>query len=194
MNLSVGQVGIVVADLEKRLDSYVDLWPFGEWRCYLYAPGVVPEMTYRGKPGEYAMWVALSTTEPQLELIQPVRGESIYAEFLADRGEGIHHIAVYVESLKQTISDLAADGFSLLQSGHGYGLDGDGGYAYFDTSSELGVILEALERPKRRRTPDVVWSSEHRQRELLRVVAAERGMSMLGAQVYVSRSSSARRG
>ena len=43
------------------------------------------------------------------------------------------------------------------QTGGGYGLDGDGGYAYFDTVASFGVILELIEVPKRRREPDFVW-------------------------------------
>ena len=35
--------------------------------------------------------------------------------------------------------------------------DGDGGYAYFDTEGDFGVVLEAIEIPARRREPDFVW-------------------------------------
>lgn len=48
-------------------------------------------------------------------------------------------------------------GYDVLQSGRGYGLDGDGGYAYFDTERDFEVIVEAIEVPKRRREPDFVW-------------------------------------
>ena len=52
---------------------------------------------------------------------------------------------------------MVAAGYDLLQSGYGYGLDGDGGYAYFDTERDFGIIVEALEVPRRRREPDFTW-------------------------------------
>jgi hypothetical protein len=47
-------------------------------------------------------------------------------------------------------------GYRLLQAGIGHGLHGDGGFAYFDTEPDLGVILEAIERPAERRKPDFI--------------------------------------
>jgi methylmalonyl-CoA/ethylmalonyl-CoA epimerase len=35
-----------------------------------------------------------------------------------------------------------------------YGLDGDGGFAYLNTHERLGVILELIEVPARRREPE----------------------------------------
>ena len=35
-----------------------------------------------------------------------------------------------------------------------------GAYAYFDTEADLDVILEIIERPRRRREPEAVWPEE----------------------------------
>lgn len=153
----VGQVGILVRDLERALERYSTLWGLGPWRGYVYGPATVPTLTYRGQPGQYSMRIALAGQAPQVELMEPLEGPSIYHEWLESRPEGLHHVAVYVDSLQQAIDSMTAAGYDLLQSGSGYGLDGDGGYAYFETERDFGIILEALEVPRRRREPDFTW-------------------------------------
>jgi hypothetical protein len=44
-----------------------------------------------------------------------------------------------------------------LQKGAGYGLDGDGGFAYFDLRGSLGIFIELIEIPVRRKPPDAIW-------------------------------------
>ncbi len=153
----VGQVGIIGRDIDRALERSSTLWGLGPWAGYVYGPASVPMLTYRGEPGRYAMRIALAGQGPQVELLEPLEGPSIYEEWLESRPEGLHHVGVYVESLERAIESMAAAGYDLLQSGSGYGLDGDGGYAYFDTERDFGIIVEALEVPRRRREPDFTW-------------------------------------
>jgi hypothetical protein len=76
-----------------------------------------------------------------------VSGPSIYAEWLATHGFGLHHLAVEVELLSDAIILMAQAGFAVLQSATGYGPGGTGGHAYFDTEPALGYLLEAIEPP-----------------------------------------------
>lgn len=51
--------------------------------------------THRGAPADFVADISLSYAgDTQLELIAPVRGESIYTEFLDSAGPGLHHICV----------------------------------------------------------------------------------------------------
>jgi len=77
--------------------------------------------------------------------------------WIETRGYGLHHVGVRVESIHELIADMVSAGYEILQSGHRYGLDGDGGFAYFDTLDDFGAILEGIEVPRRRRPPDGVW-------------------------------------
>ena len=81
------------------------------------------------------------------ELIESVEGPNIYEEFLNQRGEGVHHLGYFVEDIDAEISNMESRGFSMLQSGRGFGSNDDGAYAYFDTERACGCILEALEMP-----------------------------------------------
>ena len=151
------QVGILVGDMDEAMRRYEQAWAIGGWRGFHYGPETVPALTYRGQPGSYRVTIAISPTTPQIELVEPREGPSIYEEWLAQRGEGLHHLGFWVDSLTNAAAEFTASGYEAIQTGAGYGLDGDGGYAYFDTSAELGVILELIEVPKRRREPDFVY-------------------------------------
>ncbi len=89
--------------------------------------------------------LAFSPSTPEIELVQHVAGDSIYSEWLAAHGFGLHHMAVDVEDLRTVIDSMTSAGFELLQVGLGYGPNGSGGHGYFDTEDALGYILEAIE-------------------------------------------------
>lgn len=150
------QVGIVVPDLEAALRTSPR--PADEpWRLWTYDGAVLSERIYRGRPGTFAVRIALGGTDPQLELMQPVAGPSIYDEWWdAGRG-GLHHLGYRVDDVRAMIAAMEAAGFPLLQAGFGFGADGSGGFAYFDTTAALGYIAEAIELPRERRPPDRVW-------------------------------------
>lgn len=149
----VGQVGILVADIREAEPRYSTLFGLADWQRYRYDADFVPVREYRGAQGMFSMNVALAGASPQIELIESLEGPSVYEEHLAAGGSGLHHVGVFVESLDAAIAAMAATGFPVVQLGRGYGLDGDGGFAYFDTLKPFGVLIEAIERPRRRRDP-----------------------------------------
>lgn len=153
----IDQICFLVADVDRAVASYSELFPATHWRGYRYAPDTVPALGYRGEPGRFSFWVALSDTDPQIELIQSIEGPSIYTEWIARRGLGFHHIGTFTTSLASDAAALEARGMAIIQWGRGYGLDGDGGFAYLDSLQQAGVVIELIEIPKRRRTPDREW-------------------------------------
>jgi methylmalonyl-CoA/ethylmalonyl-CoA epimerase len=155
----VDQLGIVVRDLDAALERYYDLMPsLGEWRCYTYSSETVAQLTYRGSEEAYAMKLALASRSPQIELIEPISGPNIYREWLDEHGEGPHHVGVYVDSLGDACKRFQLSGLEPIQTGHGFGADREGGgYAYFDTREIVGVIVELIELPLRRRLPERVF-------------------------------------
>jgi catechol 2,3-dioxygenase-like lactoylglutathione lyase family enzyme len=151
------QVGIVVRDLVAALARYESACGGGPWHSWTYGPDTVGRVTYRGEPGRFVARIAIGSAVPQLELIESLAGPSLYDEHLEAHGEGLHHLGFWVPSVDEAIAEMASGGFACTQSGHGTGPDGDGGFAYFDTVAELGVILEAIERPSRRLAPELVY-------------------------------------
>lgn len=151
----VNQIALVVRDLDATMRRYWERLGIGPWKVYTYGPPLVKSMTYRDRAHDYRMRLALAQVgDLQLELIQPLPGESIYVEHLERKGEGLHHIGVFVTSLDQGISEVTKRGYSVLQSGRGYGRWGDGGFAYLDTEDSFGTILELIEVPRERIPPE----------------------------------------
>jgi len=72
------------------------------------------------------------------ELIQPLDDEGIFARFLAEKGEGVHHIAVATPNFDDAVAEQIQRGKSLPLSGEFDGVK----LAYLPTDRDLGVILE----------------------------------------------------
>jgi len=94
---------------------------------------------HRGRPADYVAHVSLSYAgDTQLELIEPVRGESIYAEFLDASGPGLHHVAVEADDLdhfETMLVDAERDGASVVSRGT---MPGGMSFAYL-SAAEVGV-------------------------------------------------------
>jgi methylmalonyl-CoA/ethylmalonyl-CoA epimerase len=154
--LAITQVALLVPDLVSAVATWSSAFGRSDWLVYTYGPGTVPHLTFRGEPGRFSMRLSLSGANPQLELIEPLEGPSIYHEWLEDHGFGVHHLGFHVPRLGPIAEALAADGFSPVQAGSGYGLDGDGAFAYYDLVDALGLYLEIIETPARRRPSEAL--------------------------------------
>jgi methylmalonyl-CoA/ethylmalonyl-CoA epimerase len=153
----VVQVGLIVRDLDRGMAAYSAVWGVAPWRVYTYGPELLTSQTFRAQPAEFSMAIGLAGSGPQLELIQPLEGESVYTEWLELHGEGLHHVAVEVDSLEEMTREMEAAGYPMIQSGLGFGPDGDGGFAYYDSARDLGLVVEAIEEAARIRDPERVF-------------------------------------
>ena len=144
-NLKVAQLGFVYKDIEKQAKIFESLFNIPKF-------AIIPEFTeivkYRGKDGEVNTKIAISRQfNTQIELIQPISGESIHKEFLDKGREGLHHISFYVENIETYIKFFEKQGLEMVY----YGSIGKQVYAYFDTEEALGMFLEVQETRKRRK-------------------------------------------
>jgi len=153
----IAQVAILVPNLEEAVEQYWKLFGIGDWHFYTYGKPLVKKMSYHGRPTEYRMRVALSYLGPmRIELIEPVEGDTVYADFIAEHGYGVHHFGVLVDDMAKAIAQAEAAGLQMTMDGSGFGLHGDGHYAYLDTERTLGVAIELIERPKGRVEPEKI--------------------------------------
>ena len=150
------QVAMLVEDLEASVQMWSTALGLSDWKIYTYSQDNVADPMYRGQPGKFKMRLAIAGTSPQIELIQPLEGPSIYHDWIAEHGYGMHHLGFFVPSVESAMRSLEEDGFEIIQSGRGYGLDYDGGFAYIETPGTLGLVLEAIEVPKRRRPSETL--------------------------------------
>ena len=127
----------------------------GPWNIWNFDAERLPQRMYQGRVGTFEAVVALCSIGPlTYELIEPVAGPSIWDEFLRDRGPGMHHFGYYVDDIDGAITAMEAKGYPVVQSGAGFGVDGDGAFAYFDTTAAYGCYYEAILGPRALPDPD----------------------------------------
>ena len=154
----VYQVAILVPDLMEAIKHFYEDWGVGPWKIFTYGKPTCKETTYYGKPADYQMRLGLSMAGPmRFELIQPLSGDSIYADFIAEHGYGVHHFGLLVDDMPTAMADARAAGYEVIMDGSGFGLKGDGHYAYLDTEDKLYVTLELIDQPKERQTPEAIY-------------------------------------
>lgn len=157
----IAQVCILVPKLEPVVEAYYKLFGIGPWHFYTYAKPLLKQMSYMGKPTEYSSRIALSYFGPmRIELIEVLEGNSVYADFIREHGYGVQHFGLLVDDMKTALEQADAAGLTMTMDGSGFGLDGDGHYAYLDTEKILGITLELIQRPKGRVKPEKIYPSE----------------------------------
>jgi methylmalonyl-CoA/ethylmalonyl-CoA epimerase len=103
------QLGIVVRDLEATVRRYVDDYGIGPWEFAQIDLGDANNYREYGQPVERSNRTAVATVgQVMWELIEPLDEEGIYARFLAEKGEGIHHVAVATPNFDETVARASA--------------------------------------------------------------------------------------
>lgn len=85
--------------------------------------------------------VKVKTGESVLELLEPLDGEPVISKFLATRGEGIHHVCLAVEDIREAIRELKARGYSPLWDEPKVGAGGKW-VTFLRPKDTFGVLLE----------------------------------------------------
>lgn len=82
--------------------------------------------------------------ESRIELLEATADDSAVAKFIAKRGEGIHHIAIHVANLSETIETLKKAGTRFVSEEMKMGAGGHY-YVFVHPSSAGGVLLELVQ-------------------------------------------------
>jgi methylmalonyl-CoA epimerase len=81
--------------------------------------------------------------ESRIELLEATSDDSAVARFIANRGEGLHHVAISVEDLQATIDALKKTGTRFISDEIKIGAGGHL-YVFVHPSSAGGVLLELV--------------------------------------------------
>jgi methylmalonyl-CoA/ethylmalonyl-CoA epimerase len=134
------QLGIVVRDLEATVRRYEDDYGIGPWRFDRIDLGAANDYREYGEQVERSNRIAIAMVGRVMwELIEPLDEDGIYARFLAEKGEGMHHVAVATLDFDETVAQAERKDGVMLSCKHS-GID----IAYLDTLRDLGVILEVF--------------------------------------------------
>jgi methylmalonyl-CoA epimerase len=127
----IDHVGIAVHDLDAGIARYHDLLGVG--------PSVRKRME---KDGIDAAMLDLGSTH--VELIAPTGPDSVIADFLEKRGEGMHHVAYRVDDIRAALDALRRGGARLLDEEPRVGVMGHL-VAFIHPKSAGGVLTELVE-------------------------------------------------
>ena len=82
-----------------------------------------------------------------VELLESVEPDGAIARHIEKRGEGIHHIALEVDNIEQTLAELKAKGLALIDQKPRRGAH-DAKIAFLHPKGTHGVLLELCESKK----------------------------------------------
>jgi len=130
----IDHLAIVVDDLEKALKFWRD--------------GLGLEVSrVEDVPEQGAEVTFLTIGDQNVELVKPTDDESGMSSFLQKRGPGMHHIALEVEDLQDSLNYLGAAGFRLIHEVPVVGAVGRR-IAFIHPESTHGVLVELYEQIK----------------------------------------------
>jgi hypothetical protein len=155
--LNVGQIALVVKDLDQAMESFWQTAGIGPWS--VYTTGAPPlNCMYRGRSSTYKIRLATANSGAvQMELIQYLEGDTIHGDFIKAGRFGIEHVGIFVPDLDVALKPYQEKGIGILQRADGLGVKGDGRYAYLDTESILGTILELIQSSSLPLPPERVY-------------------------------------
>lgn len=135
------QVGVVVRDIDRAVEFYerLGIGPFVEGPS---AHTLERKIYGRDNPDVKVKGLITQMGPIEFELLQPVAGRGIQAEFLEKHGEGVVHLCAHTDDLDRDVADLTALGYRVISSGL---LDDGGKFAYFDTREVGGLVLELFQ-------------------------------------------------
>jgi methylmalonyl-CoA/ethylmalonyl-CoA epimerase len=84
--------------------------------------------------------------QTKIELLESDDPEGPVSKFIDRKGEGVHHIAIAVENLTDTLKEIEAKGYQIIDKQPRKGAEGLN-IAFLHPKSTGGVLLELCEDP-----------------------------------------------
>jgi 4-hydroxyphenylpyruvate dioxygenase-like putative hemolysin len=138
---NLSHVGIAVKNAEQTARLLSSIWNMGTPEVFDYRPA--KEDLLAGEPFGVRL-VFIKFGPLTLELLEPLDDKSIWSKFIAEKGEGIHHIALGVSNYDEMVEKTQAQGHPLLVAAVFEGCR----WCYFDTAPG-GIVIEYREEYKK---------------------------------------------
>jgi methylmalonyl-CoA/ethylmalonyl-CoA epimerase len=127
----IEHIGIAVKNLEEANKLYSTLLNKEPYK-------------QEGVESEGVITSFFKTGESKIELLAASSKDSPIAKFIEKRGEGIHHIAFYVDDIDKEANRLKKEGFVLLNDSPKKGADNKK-VVFLHPKSAHGVLIELCE-------------------------------------------------
>lgn len=138
---SVRQICFITEDIEKTMKFYQDVMGVEKWDYVVEDTSEkrpAPHLTH-GK--EIPIRFKLAKTlwnNIEIELVEPVSGDSIYAEWVKEHGYGMHHLYLEVTDFDEAVKEFSSR-YEIIQEAVSYlGTK----VIFFDSTKDLGYQIE----------------------------------------------------
>ena len=128
----VSHVGIAVRDLDSAIKSYEVLTG-----C--------PISKVENVESEKVKVAMFSSVGGRIELLAATSEDSPIAKFINNRGEGLHHICIYVDDIESKLRELKKAGIKVIDETYRLGAEGKK-IAFVHPQNLNGVLIELEER------------------------------------------------
>jgi len=128
----VDHIGIAVKSLDKTLPFYTEVLQ-------------LPLLGIEEVVSEKVRVAFLKAGETKLELLEPLNEESAIAKYIENRGEGIHHVALGVDSIEERIREIKEKGIRMINEEPKTGAGG-ALVAFMHPKSTEGILYELCEK------------------------------------------------
>lgn len=128
----IHHVAVIVRSIDESVALYRDLLG-------------LPLETIMDIPQDRVRIAFLGVGESKVELVEPTDDTTGVARFLANKGEGFHHVCFEVANLAEELTRLGIDGVELIDSAPRRGAEGP--VAFLHPRSCHGVLVELIEAP-----------------------------------------------
>lgn len=136
------QLGFVTSDYAACEEQLRALYAVPEF--YVFTTVKLAILVYRNRPASCVANVAIGYSgETQIEIVEPISGDDLYAEFLNETGDGIYHVGLRVDDFDEAMDGANKAGIEVLQSGS-IGADLGIRFAFLNTTATTGIVTELV--------------------------------------------------
>lgn len=134
----ISHLGIAVKDFEKALKKYALLTGEENPSIHDVPDQKIKAAIFKG---------SCCGGGARIELVSPTSDDSPIAGFLEKKGDGLHHVCIYVEDIEAKLSELKNAGVRLIDETPRIGAEGNK-IAFIHPKDMNGVLIELEEIPK----------------------------------------------
>jgi methylmalonyl-CoA/ethylmalonyl-CoA epimerase len=137
---AIDQISFAVASIDDAVPRYTAM--FGGPFSVMDIPSL--EVICRGRPTAASLRLAFGrTADIEVELVEVVSGDWPTLAWLAERGEGLHHLRYPVDDIAASRAEMEAAGFEVTLVG------GSGGvyFSYLEAPLLNGMTIELIQMP-----------------------------------------------
>ena len=136
----IDQLSFAVPSVDDALPRYQSM--FGGEFTAMDVPGM--DVVVRGRPETVSLRLGFgSTAGLEVELVEVVSGGWPTVPWIAEHGEGLHHVRYPVDDFAGTSDEMQAAGCTLVMEGH----SGPVSFGYLEVPALNGMVIELIQMP-----------------------------------------------